>query len=196
VSKPSIVLVQRFTYRGNNEEWTNEYHFNESPPSTPADWKTLADALAAKVKTINPIGCKIVRAYCYADSDDDSVATIDYTALAAEVDGTFSTSGLQPGPGDSAAWIRWSTTKRNSKGKTVYLRKYYHPAISVSGAPDSISGSWRTPAIALGKSLSGEAAPITGFTMCGHDGTAAGEVAVSSYATTRTLKRRGKRPPS
>jgi hypothetical protein len=196
MSKPAVVLIKRFTYRGSPEEWSNKYFFNESPPTTDADWKTLVDALIAKEKTIYSLNTKAVRAYCYQDGDNDADVLIDYTALGAEVAGTMTTSGGAAAPGDTAAWLRWATTKENTRGKTVYLRKYYHDVWIPTTGGDGILGSQRTAYLAFANSLNGTAAPITGFTMCGADGTAAGSSGASTFATTRTLKRRGKRPPS
>jgi len=196
VAESGIVLIKKFDYRGSNEEWSNVYHFSETPPSGDTAWKALVDALAAKEKAVYPSNVHIVRAYCYYDTDNDAVSSVDYTALGAEIPGTLSTAGGILMPGDDACWIRWATTKMSSKGKRVYLRKYFHGVLSEVGIPDGVLTSQKTALTTLGNALRGGAGAITGFTFCGHDGTAAGTVAVSQFVTTRTLKRRGKRPPT
>jgi hypothetical protein len=196
MAHPGIVLIKRFTYRGSPEEWANIYHFVEAAPTTGANWKTMVDALAGAEKAVYPSTTKIVRAYCYDDTDNDSVSTVDYTALGAEIPGTYVPSTPLPAPGDAAMWIRWATAKRNSKGKTVYLRKYFHGVNLATGGGDAIDASQVIALGVLGRKLSHETGFITGFTICGPDGTTAGAVGSSQYATTRTLKRRGKRPPT
>jgi hypothetical protein len=196
MAKPMIVLIKRFTYRGNPEEYSNQYHFTETPPASPAGWKTLVDALAAQEKTLYVSDTKIVRAYCYEDADHDATTTVDYTALAAEIPGTYVQGTNILCPGDCATWIRWSTAKKSSKGKAVYLRKYFHNALVSGSGPndDAIVAALKTPMLAFGNKV--RDGSLTGFTMCGPDGTAAGTPVVANWVTTRTLKRRGKRPSS
>lgn len=196
MAKPAIVLVKSFSYRGSAEEWSNRYFFTQSPPTTDAAWKTLTDLLIAKEKTVYPAPVTVVRAYGYADSNNDATWMYDYAAHAETVAGTFSPSSGTANPGDVAAWVRWTTTKKNSKGKTVYLRKYYHQVYSAVGTADTLQAQQVTAMQALGTALMGGTGAISGFTLCGQDGTAAGAAAVSTYVTTRTLKRRGKRPPT
>jgi hypothetical protein len=156
----------------------------------------LVDALAAAEKTIYPSSVKIVRAYCYTDTTQDAVASVDYTALGAEIAGTLTTTGQTQEAGDCAVWVRWATAKHNSKGKTVYLRKYFHPAFTDTGTVDATSTNQKTALKGFGDQCNGTVLPITGFTICGPDGTAAGTATACSFVTTRTLKRRGKRPPT
>jgi hypothetical protein len=196
MANQGFTLIKRFTYRGAPEEFSNLYHFSNTAPSTPAAWKTLVDAVAAKEKLIYPSSVKIVRAYCYTDTNNDAVATVDYTALGAEIPGTLATTGQTQCPGDAAVWIRWGTAKKNSKGKTVYLRKYFHPAFIDTGVPDTVSITQNAALQGFGNACNGTAGPITGFTLCGPDGTAAGTATAAQFVTTRTLKRRGKRPPT
>jgi hypothetical protein len=193
---PAVVLVKRFTYRGTAEEWSNKYHFVETPPSTPTGWKTLVDGLSAIEKQVYTASVHVVRAYCYTDGSLDSVYTVDYTALGAEIAGTLTTGTGTVMSGDQATWIRWATAKRNTKGKTVYLRKYYHGGMLASPGGDALLTAYITALQAAGVALAGGTGHFTGFTICGPDGTAAGTSGISPWVTTRTLKRRGKRPPT
>jgi len=196
VASAGITLIKSFTYRGATEEWSNRYHFSDTAPTTPAAWKTLVDAVAAQEKTILHSGIKIVRAYCYTDTDNDAVTTVDYTALGAEITGTMSVTGAEVAPGDAAAWIRWHTSKVSTTGKAVYLRKYYHGALITTtlSDPDTLLPAYKTALQNYGNKLAD--GTITGFTLCGPDGTDAGTALVGPFVTTRTLKRRGRRPPS
>lgn len=196
MASAGIVLVKKFTYRGALEEWSNRYHFSDTAPTTPAAWKTLVDALAAQEKTIYQADIRIIRAYCYTDTSQDAASTIDYTALGAEIPGTFSSGGVPPDPGDCAMWIRWATSATNSRGKPIYLRKYYHGVVNSANTVgnDAVNGPQKAALLALGNKL--RDGTLTDFTLCGPSGAAAGVVAVSQWSTTRTLKRRGKRPPT
>lgn len=195
MAEGGVTLIKRFTYRGVGEEFSNTYHFTGTLPTTPAAWKTLVDSIAAAEKTIYPAVVKIVRAYCYTNTDNPSVATVDYTALGAEIAGTFANSiGKPHAPGDVATWVRWSTAAVTSKGKPIYLRKYYHGVVleptSAVGS-DSQATDQKTPLTTFGTTIK----TIGGLTLCGPGGASAQTVVVAPFVTTRTLKRRGKRPP-
>lgn len=196
MAHPGIVSVKSFPYRGVAEEWSNIYHFVGPAPTTPATWKTMVDALTTAEAAAFQSVCKVVRVYGYSDTDQDAVYSFDYLTQMGGVIGTMPNASAQLAPGDAAAWIRWKTAKINSKGKAVYLRKYWHcVAIQSTSLPDTLFSSQKTALTALAGQLT-NGTTIPGFVLCGPDGTAAGVAAVSSYITTRTLKRRGKRPPS
>lgn len=92
-------------------------------------------------------------------------------------------------------WCRWKTARTNSRGKPIYLRKYYH-GVMVGGSDepgrDEVNHTQRD-ALQLTAEylLAGSAAwpPLAG-----PDGVIPGSIATSRFITTRTLKRRGKRP--
>jgi hypothetical protein len=140
---------------------------------------------------------EVVSAIGHQAGDSVAVWSYDYLGAGAAVPGTLPTGTTVAQSGDTAAWIRWSTDQLTSKGKPIFLRNYYHPAYSSAGAaPDTIDTGWITAAQEFGDDW------IAGFTdgdgvlhvRCGPKG-AVGLVALpSSFATTRTLERRGKRP--
>lgn len=194
---PSLTLVKSFTYRGvSGELWSNTYFMDGDKPSDDASWKTLADAVIAQEKTLYSDAQNVVVAIGHEAGESVAVWSYDYLAASAEVPGTFTVPGV-PGAGDSASWIRWSTDQKTSKGKPIYLRSYYHPGYPPSGGPaDSVAPSWISAAQDFGDAW------ITGFIdgdsvthhRAGPHG-AVGLVALpSSFITTRTLERRGKRP--
>ena len=97
-------------------------------------------------------------------------------------------------PGDTAAWVRWATGSLNSNGKAIYLRKYFHDVYyEVATTPDTIADGQKTAYNTFGTAM---LTPITGsISMAGPDGEAPpGPRDRSTYITTRTLKRRGRRP--
>jgi hypothetical protein len=194
---PSLTLVKTFPYRGNDEEWSNTYFMTGDLPASPASWKALADAVIAQEKTLLLTTTDIVRAIGHQAGESVAVWSYDYAAVSEEVAGTYTASGTELS-GDTANWLRWSTDQLTSLGKPIYLRSYFHPAIaSASDAThDQVASGWASAAQAFGDAW------IAGF----DDGDAVlhhragphgvvGLVAVPcSFTTTRTLRRRGRRP--
>lgn len=182
------------------EEWSNKYHLTGPDPANPTAWRTLLDALTAEEKKLFPTSVKIVRAYGYISDADDAVSVwgVDLTvAPNTPVVGSFSLAGTEM-PSDTAAWVRWKLDRNNSNGKAIFLRKYYHGVLATSGgdatSADTLLPTQKTAYTTFGNLL---------FTGAGIDGgrhirdTGGGNpiaMGVSQYFTTRTLKRRGKRP--
>lgn len=201
-AKTGITLIKQFTYRGDaSEEFSNTYHFTGSVPSDNTAWKAFSDALIAQEKTLYMPAAKVVRAYGY-DTDnpaDDSVWSYDYLAAAATVPGTLSPTAHYVTSGDQAAWIRWKTSRLNSKGKPIYLRKYFHVVAcdtNTLNPTDAMSTAWKTAAAAFATKMhDGTFDSGRLITAQEHDDTIL-STAYSLYVTTRTLKRRGKRPGS
>jgi hypothetical protein len=195
-----LTIVKRFTYRGDaSEEFSNTYHFDGSEPADSTAWKALADALIAQEKTLYLGTASAVRAYGYNSDADDAVAvwSWDYLAAGTAVAGTMTTgTGTYPA-GDQAAWVRWKTSRTNTKGKPIYLRKYYHAVPTDEDSAltaDNVSPSWGTAANSFAtKMYDGTFIDGRKIRSQKHAETILSK-AVSTYMTTRTLKRRGKRP--
>lgn len=188
-----VTLIKTMTYDGATEEWSNQYHMTLAP-SDPAGWRTAVDGLIAQEKTVYTSRVTIVSALCYEDTDDASVYTYDLALFGGVVAGTLSAGSSLGLPGDVAGWVRWDTGRRSSSGKPIYLRKYFHDVRS-DGSPtlDSIYSTQRTAYLAFGTALL--SALGGGFALAGPDGVEPpGPRAASTYATTRTLHRRGRRP--
>lgn len=189
----SITTIKRFVYRGNQEEWSNTYHFTGTTPADQAAWKTLADALIAQEKTLFGVNQTFVRAYGYAPGNEHSVAQIDYVALGgALVTGTGSFASSAPTPGDAAFMIR-GKVGTSSTGKSVYIRKYFHGAFCTSADADSLNPAQKAAANAFAAKLIDGTLPGS-FKWSSPQGTVPAVVSALPFITTRTLKRRGKRP--
>lgn len=194
-----LTVIKKMSYRGNaNEEWSNDYHLTGSIPSDAAAWRTLFDALVAQEKTVYPSDVTVVAGYGY-DSDDPAahaVWSVDLTVSPdSPVAGTLNRSTGYPSPGDAAVWVRWKTSRLNSKGKPIYLRKYFHFAVNQGvGAADLPITVQTTALNAFGTKMM-DGSFLDGRTIRSR---ANAETIInrgaSPYITTRTLKRRGKRP--
>jgi len=192
-----LTLVKRFTYRGDTmEEFSNTYHFKDAPPADATAWTALAlAAWTAEAQAMHG-GIKLVRAYGY-DSDDPHAHAVwskDYTVPGPPPSGTLTAPGGQSMAGDQAALVEWKTSRINSRGKPIWLRKYFHGGFADSANPDNLTAVYST---ALTNYKGGAPLGIQGvgggLRSRSHDETIAASK-VSPYVTTRTLKRRGKRP--
>jgi hypothetical protein len=193
---PSITIIKRFTFRGKDEEWSNTYHFTGTTPTGDAGWKTLADAVIASERTCYTQLHKVVRAYGYEAGNEHAVAAIYYDqAPLSPLPGTLTYSNTDGSvqAGDAALWLRSNTGIRGSNGKYRYLRKYFHGVITDTNGV--VAAIQKTPVLAHGAKLTDGSLP-GGFKWCAPQGALGGACSVSNYATTRTLKRRGKRPSS
>lgn len=191
---PGVTSIKTFTYRGAAEEWSNQYRFVGDAPSSEADWRSLVDDLVALEAPMLSDRVSIVRALCYEDIDDDSVYTYDLTHFAGAVPGALDHTDAGNQAGDDALTVRWSTGRRTSTGKPIYLRKYYHGVMS-STATDG-DDVWSTMATAAGTFAAAVLASSGDWPgLADVDGDAPpGGYFVDPYVTTRTLKRRGRRP--
>lgn len=195
MSAPGVILIQSFTYRDAPEEFSNSYHILGSTPADDGVWRDVVNSLADIVKTVMPSRVKIVRALCYENLDGahDSVYTYRLADWAGEVTCTFADTGPMT-PGDAAMWLRFSTGRNTSSGKPIYLRKYYHSPITQDPPDeDKLLATQKT-------ALEGAAADLLAGVgdwpgLSDLDGsTLPGGYLASRFITTRTLKRRGRRP--
>lgn len=194
-----LTVIKRFTYRGDaNEEFSNTYWLSGSPPTSDADWRTLFDALVTQEKTVLDSSASVIRGYAYNDDADGAHAvwSVDLRVSPnTPVAGTLTRGSCQVCPGDDAVWARWGLDRFNTLGKRVYLRKYYHPGLTSGADADTICAAQKTALVALGAKLSdGSFAGSRVLLDRKHTGASIVSHGASSYVTTRTLKRRGKRP--
>jgi hypothetical protein len=193
-----LTIIKEFTYRGDaNEEWSNHYWLSGSDPADSAAWRTLFDALVTEEKKLYPPTTKVVAGYGYTSTADDRTAVWSVDLKVAPntvVAGTYSGFG-DVNPGDTAVWVRWGLDRLNSKGKRIFLRKYFHPGLSASAAPDTVHADQIAALTAFGNKLR-DGSFTGGRKITDTHGTNVVGSGVSQFITTRTLKRRGKRPPS
>lgn len=189
----AVTIVKQMTYRGQSEEWSNTYMLDGVTPTNEGAWKALADAIIASEKTCYNAGSKVVRAYGYEADNDHAVWSYDYAAATATVPGTAVTNTGFPWAGDQAGWLRMRAGTTSS-GKPKYIRKYFHSGGAPnSDPPDAVMPSLRTAYIAHGTKMTDGTLPGQ-MKWIAPGGTVGTLPAASPYVTTRTLKRRGRRP--
>lgn len=190
-----LVMVQSFTYRGAYEEWSNTYHWETDPATT---WGDAADALLQLLLPCFDGRTKFERAYGYDVGPEvtgrraSSVVDLDSEAGSAILTG----GPYSQVPGDVAATVRWGTAGFTAGGKRIYLRKYFH---GVYGNPDpnadQLLNAQKTLLTTFAGTLTG-GNPIGCGNYVGPSGAIPIGQKVNDWLTTRTLKRRGKRPPT
>lgn len=191
-----ITIIKKMAYRdSSDEEWANVYHVTGSNPADGTAWQDIIDDIINTEKACYPSAVKIVRAYGYNSGSDVANYVKNYSADGAEISGTYTyVLGDEevPWAGDQAAWIR-GRVGTSSTGKPVYVRKYFHGGTSPVGAPNEVATDLRTAYLAHAASLA--SAGLGGTrTWCSPGGAVVSSGGASTYVTTRTLKRRGKRP--
>lgn len=193
-----LIVIKTFPYRGVQERWSNRYVFEGTPPATSVDWRTLFDLLVAQEKLLYSAITSVVAGYGYPDGNplSNSVWSVDMTVSPnTPVPGTLAAgSGLKIA-GDQAFWVRWKLDKLNSKGKYVYLRKYFHDGLRDASNADAPYSTYQTALNAFGTKMR-DGTFASGRVICDNDETLTLASGSSPYVTTRTLKRRGKRPPT
>jgi hypothetical protein len=194
VAAPGVVLYKTFSYRGETEEWGNTYHFVGSAPSTPADWRDLVDALVDLEKTVLGTQVTIERAICYEDTDDPSVYSYDLSAFAGTVDGTYNWGFLGgiPQEGGTSYMARWNTGRVSSKGRAIYLRKYWHPAFGTSAAPDAVEPDLLALVDTFAEDVMAASGDWPG--LAGPDGVAPTGWLAQTYTNYRDLRKGRRRP--
>lgn len=194
-----ITIVKDFTYRGvAGEEWSNTYMLTGTTPADSTAWRALFDAIVAEEKKLYTSNHRVTRAYGYdkvPEKGDHSVWQVDLRPSATTVAGTLSGGTGQLLAGDQALWVRWSLNRFNTYGKRVYLRKYFHGGTATSGVPDTVLPATKTiydnfGAFMMGGTLLGSRK------ICDRYGNEPIAAVGASFTTTRTLKRRSKRPPT
>lgn len=192
-----LVVIKRFNYRGNaDEEWSNKYWFTGAVPADRTAWKGLFNEVVLTEKECYTAGTQVVRAYGYDNSDEHSPAVFvyDLTEEDAPIPGTLVVNTADTVmAGDQAGMVWWKTSRRNARGKWVYLRKYLHDGTVLTADSDTIGTNMIN---AYGQ----HALKLMNGTLTGgrvirspQQDEVIQEGSYSAYVTTRTLKRRGKR---
>jgi len=190
----SITIIKSFEYRGKPEEFSNRYHFENHHPASDTEWAQLADAIWSAERPCFPPTVKWVQAYGYNAGTEHSIWGWWVDNAGTGPVGTLPVIDAHNYmPGDVAATVRWYTGEVNSRGKRIYCRKYFHGVYSAPGDADSLDGTQKAALDAYAVKMIDGSLP-GGARYCGPQGANLTEPRVDPFLTTRTLKRRGKRP--
>jgi hypothetical protein len=192
-----ITTVKSFTYRDvAGEQWSNSYHFDAIPPSNPTTWKIVVDALATHEATALPTGTKIVQAYGY-DTDDPLASSVfgwNYTAAGDEKLGAAGPPGdAQKIAGDQALMFWAKTDQLNTKGRNIFLRKYWHGGYALAADQDKISATYKSTLQTFVDALVAGTIVELGHWRAQREPSTILAHGVDPWVTTRSLKRRGKK---
>lgn len=192
-----LVITKRFTYRGlPDEEWSNKYWFTGAPPATDQAWMDLFNDVQTHERKCYSSATKVVSAIGYNDNDPHAHAVWTFAfGTGTEPPGELTGDAADnPFAGDQAGMLEIRTSRKNTRGKWVYLRKFLHSGFSDGVDRDKISANTHLA--------------YTVFLTYLSNGTVLGSRRLRSqkqdetltvlhagdWVTTRTLKRRGKRP--
>jgi len=192
-----MTVVKQFTYRDSPaEEFSNTYWFVDPVPNTTAEWDALRNDLVLKEQQVFDAGVKTVRVYGYDSSEPHHAHVYAHDYGTTPVVGTF-VPGVTDvkGAGDQASVLEWDTGQKSTHGKPIFLRKYFH-SVHLDGTDlDKLSPTY----IAILEFYGGQlvnGGVWGGLASPSPRGGVAQTVKVPEWVTTRTLKRRGKRPPT
>lgn len=192
-----LILTKRFTYRGNtDEEVSNRYWLTGPPPSDEISWEQLASSVMSHERHCYTAGTRNVSASGYNDNDPHAHAvwSIVWPTTGAAYDGDLVIADAHPYAGDQAGLVQWKLKRLSSKGKPIFLRKYFHDGgVSATNRDSPDNATYQAYSDFASAMVSGV---ILGNRLI-RSQTQDEQIAVAAaypYVTTRTLKRRGKRP--
>lgn len=193
----ALVVIKDFLYRGVREEYSNRWHLEgDSLPTSYATFTSFVDTWVVAEKPTVPSTTRFLRALWYPAGDDDALYSYDISVGGTVTfpPGTLSVGTGVKTPGDVAAIIKHMTVKR-ARGKPVYLMHYIHDVLADSGGGDALFAAQRTAMNTFATKLYNGTLSGTAK-LCAPDGSDVSSGGANQYLTTRTLKRRGKRPPT
>jgi hypothetical protein len=190
-----LTIEKSFTYKGAREHWSNAYHLDQVP-SSQSQWQALATEVVNFEQAFMPADVQFEHYYGH-EPGTPPILVWEFDEAPAGEGGAAGSwvpgPSYPPCPGDAAGWVRYGTTQKNTLGKPIYLRNYYH-AIHHDATPDKVSVQQATLMGQLATAwVNGIAAGGTTFRRAGPRGAVAQNHVVGEFITTRTLKHRGRR---
>lgn len=126
----SVRSVKSFTYRGGAQTFSNRWHFMGAPPSSPAQWDDVFDALSTYEHNVYTSAVTIIGWHGYLAGSDVAVRS-----RVTSTPGILASTGAAA-PGDCAAVWRSATTKISVKNHVVYVFSYFHGVRTTGSASD------------------------------------------------------------
>lgn len=189
----SITLVKEMSYRGESEEFSNTYHLDGTTPSNETEWRALAQAVWETEAGCFAATAKLVRAYGYVAGNNISVAQIDFRVDLPDITtGQLDSTGGRKMAGDQAGTFR-ARGYIGANGKRVYATKYMHHGYVNTADPDTITSFTADAYLAHAAAMIAGTLPGGMKWVC-PQAQELDQPHASPWVTTRTLKRRGRRP--
>lgn len=192
-----LILTKRFTYRGNpDEEWSNKYWLTGTPPSTEQHWLDLVADLGGKESLCYAPTSKLVSAMGYNDTDPHAhnVFMADLVALSLTVTGALVVDAGEFMAGDQAGIVQWQIARKTKNGKPIRLRKFFHDGGTSLTDHDAIGSSTYSAYSNFATELVNGSVLGSRVIRSQLQDESITFVGAYPYVTTRTLKKRGKRP--
>lgn len=192
-----VIIVKSAEWRNTQEEFSNGYYFNGTKPSNRSEAEAFFMALWNVEKEFSNQLITLAQGYYYEDPTVDKPhVTIgrDYRGENIQYGsgGIASSSGGQQTSLEQCGLMK-ARCGYMKNGRVRYVNKYYH-GVSAKQS-DADAANWvasATLATKLAKFTDGTLPG--GAKLCRPDGLVCETPQVSPWITTRTLKRRGKRP--
>lgn len=189
-----VILTKQSEWRDTQEQWSNGYHFVGDAPADRAEAYDFFEALWG-IEANLFVGATLVKAYFYENPDGNVTIGRDY--LAEGISNKLSTGGALATTGSKLSLEQASLGKwrcgYTSKGKPRYVMKFYHGIYASSADADKVAWSATAGAQDYAAKFTDGTLP-GGAKLCRPDGQVCEPMLRSPWVTTRTLKRRGKRP--
>lgn len=200
MGRVGVAITKYTTWRGQNEEFSNVYHFDVDATVD----ANLAGQLVTAVKTLElPVFANLVTFKSARVWSAGGTAAQNDTILLQDMTGTGSGTASQSINRELTVVVNLGTGRKTSTGRKIYLRKYIHcaalPSI-VSGVPEGtnpLSSAQKAPFISYGQGIrqfainANASATLEGPQGQNIDNTA--PVTVLDYLHTRQFRWTGKR---
>jgi hypothetical protein len=137
-------VTKSTTWRGIEEEFSNVYHFDAAVDTTS---QQVADAVVGAERTIlgTNVSMKNVKVWGPTDgTKEQSVMLLqqNLTGTGAIIAGSVCAKEL-------SAVLQWDTGRKNTRGGTIFLRKYLHVGAIPDTAEEAAKGNAALPAAAI-----------------------------------------------
>lgn len=126
----AVSVTKRTAFRDSTQEFTNTYHYFCAALPNAATAESLIDQVTANEKSFHSSGVTFVRGRAWSETGNKQTNQM----IAQKVlSGTGNVGGDPAFDKERAYLVRWPAGN-DSRGKPVYLRKWYHTCTSIPNA--------------------------------------------------------------
>lgn len=174
-----LSIEKTCSFRGVNQVFSNVYHYNDAGGSpSDADLTTLLDNIVVHEKAMHASTVTFVRGRVWTAGGSESA---NQMRVDKPLSGTGSLADGTQLDRERAVLIRWRAGS-DSRGRPVYLRKWYHSCASTVGGvaitnaqlsnTGGLTAGAKSAAVTQADNVVSETVGGTVFTMCGPSGRA------------------------